>query len=163
MAAKRTSPTFIRNVVFGVEDSLVSTVGLLSGIAAADVPRSTIFLTGVVLIVVEAISMGIGSLLSEASVEELGFNKGPKTAVGGGLLMFISYFLSGFVPLFPYMVLEKELAFPTSIGASVIALLALGWWSGGFGNVSPMKTALRMALLGGIAIAAGVMVGSLLH
>src|SRR3989338_4103836 len=45
---------YIRNLIFGVEDSLVSTVDLLSGVAAAGVPRSVIFLTGVVLIFVEA-------------------------------------------------------------------------------------------------------------
>ena len=60
----------IRNFTFGVEDSLVSTVGLLAGIALAGVGRETIVVTGLVLIFVEAFSMGVGSLLSEQSVEE---------------------------------------------------------------------------------------------
>ncbi len=61
---------YLRNFVFGVEDSLVSTVGLLSGVAAAGVETKTIVLTGVVLIIVEALSMAVGSYLSEYSVEE---------------------------------------------------------------------------------------------
>lgn len=60
----------IRNFVFGVEDSLVSTVGLLAGIAFAGVEAKTVVLTGAVLIFVEAFSMGVGSLLSEQSVEQ---------------------------------------------------------------------------------------------
>ena len=36
---------YAKNFIFGVEDSLVSTVGLLSGIAIAGVPRGTIFLS----------------------------------------------------------------------------------------------------------------------
>jgi len=59
-----------RNFIFGVEDSLVSTVGLLSGIAAADTSRFTIITTGIVLIFVEAFSMGIGSFLSEETSEQ---------------------------------------------------------------------------------------------
>ena len=64
------SSLYIRNIVFGVEDSLVSTVGLLSGIALGDIPRSTILFTGLVYIFVEAFSMAVGSFLSEESVEE---------------------------------------------------------------------------------------------
>ena len=60
---------YMRNLIFGAEDSLVSTVGLLSGIAIGGVPKSAIILTGIVLIFVEAFSMGVGSYLSEYSVE----------------------------------------------------------------------------------------------
>ena len=67
---KLSSVSYFRNFIFGVEDSLVSTVGLLSGIAIADVPGHTIFLTGVVLIFVEAFSMAAGTFLSEYSAEE---------------------------------------------------------------------------------------------
>ena len=64
------SALLVRNFVFGIEDSLVSTVGLLSGVAVAAVPRETIILIGVVLILVEAFSMAVGSFLSEQSTEE---------------------------------------------------------------------------------------------
>jgi VIT1/CCC1 family predicted Fe2+/Mn2+ transporter len=50
---------YLRNFIFGVEDSLVSTVGLLSGVAVAGVASRTILLTGVVLIFVEAFSMAV--------------------------------------------------------------------------------------------------------
>ena len=43
----------VRNFTFGVEDSLVSTVALLAGIAIANVETKTIVLTGIVLIFVE--------------------------------------------------------------------------------------------------------------
>jgi len=70
MKHKNTLAVYVRNFVFGVEDSLVSTVGLLSGIASAGASTATIFLTGTVLIFVEAFSMAVGSYLSEESVEE---------------------------------------------------------------------------------------------
>ena len=64
------SASYIRNFVFGVEDSLVSTVGLLSGVAIAGVEQKYIFITGLILIFVEAFSMAVGSFLSEESAEK---------------------------------------------------------------------------------------------
>ena len=156
------SALFLRNLVFGVEDGLVSTVGLLSGIAIAGVPRETIFLTGVVLIFVEAFSMAAGSFLSEASVEEMdGGVDDTRGSVAAGAVMFASYFVAGFIPLFPYLVFAVGQAFPLSVSCSVLALLLLGYWSGRKTN-SAWRKALRMALVGGLAILVGIFAGSVL-
>ncbi len=162
--SKHTAEGYIRNFIFGVEDSLVSTVGLLSGIAAADVPGKTIFLTGMVLIVVEALSMGIGSLLSESSAEEYTARRGisMRRSVRGGTIMFVSYFFAGFVPLLPYLFLATAAALPVSIGASLVALFLLGSVSALKYHARAMRSGLRMLILGGIAIAAGVAVGGFL-
>src|SRR3989344_2538547 len=87
---------YVRSFIFGAEDSLVSTVGLLSGIAAAGVPQGTIFLTGMVLVFVEAFSMAAGSFLSERSAEEYVSRSGVpmRYFVVGGVIMFLSYFIS---------------------------------------------------------------------
>ncbi len=157
----KTDELHLRNLVFGVEDGIVSTVGLLSGIAIASVPRSTILLTGVVLIFVEAISMAAGSFLSEASVDDLSEESSPKASVSAGAIMFASYFAAGFVPLMPYLFLEVGQAFAVSVLASLLTLFALGYWSGR-GSRKPMKKALRMMLVGGAAIVVGILAGSLL-
>jgi hypothetical protein len=52
---------YTRNFIFGSEDSLVSTVGLLAGIVSAGIERKEIIISGIVLICVEAFSMSIGS------------------------------------------------------------------------------------------------------
>lgn len=162
-ASREWSSIYFRNLIFGVEDGLVSTVGLLSGIAIAEVPRETIILTGMVLIFVEAISMAAGSFLSEASVEEL--DKKARTGSGeslkAGLTMFASYFVAGLIPLAPYVYLGEE-AFRYSILASLAALLLLGAWSGTLSRAGIIRSALRMAIVGGLAVAVGVGAGSLL-
>ena len=160
-ANKKSKIIFLRNFVFGVEDSLVSTVGLLAGVAAADVPRATIFLTGAILVVVEAFSMGIGSLLSEESIED--YEGSQKTSghmsLTGGMIMFLSYMIAGLVPLLPYAVFERTEALPLSIAGSLGGLFVLGFISAKRFNGKPLKTAIRMLLLGGLAILAGVAVG----
>jgi len=61
----------LRNFVFGVEDSIVSTVGLVSGIAIAGLPKTEILLTGAVLIFVEAFSMEPEAFFQKGQLKSL--------------------------------------------------------------------------------------------
>lgn len=61
----------IREIVFGLEDSLVSTLGAITGIAAGVGNNYVVILSGVVLIFVEALSMAVGSYLSSKSAREV--------------------------------------------------------------------------------------------
>lgn len=61
----------IRDLVFGLEDSLVSTLGVVIGIAAGTSDRAVVILSGIVLVAVEAISMAAGSFLSAKSHRQL--------------------------------------------------------------------------------------------
>ncbi|MBI4250382.1 VIT1/CCC1 transporter family protein [Candidatus Uhrbacteria bacterium] len=157
-----TTAANFRNFIFGVEDSLVSTVGLLSGIAIADIPSKTILLTGIVLIFVEAFSMAVGSYLSEHSVEEYLEKRAVSSLqpLVNSLIMFFSYFVSGFIPLMPYVVLGGRAALPVSITASLIALLGLGMVGAKISGVPVWRSGLRMFLIGGAAVLIGVLVGS---
>lgn len=61
----------IREVVFGLEDSLVSTMGAVSGIAVGSGQPYIVVLSGLVLVFVEALSMAAGSYLSSKSTTQL--------------------------------------------------------------------------------------------
>lgn len=154
---------YVRNFTFGVEDSLVSTVGLLSGVASAGMTSSNILISGTVLIFVEAFSMGVGSLLSEQSADEYEQKKAVSYLKNGkaAILMFFSYFISGFIPLAPYIFLPVSVAFSTSIILSLIALFTLGAISGKAFGSGTLRSGLRMFLIGGIAIGLGVVVGQI--
>lgn len=161
-ASREWSSIYFRNLVFGIEDGIVSTVGLLSGIAIADVPRETIILTGTVLVFVEAISMAAGSFLSEASVEELDMKKRAKSeeSVKAGTTMFFSYFIAGFIPLLPYIYMMED-ALGASIVVSIVTLFLLGAWSGKLSRAGVLRSAFRMVIVGGIAVGVGVTAGAL--
>lgn len=158
------SVSYFRNFIFGVEDSLVSTVGLLSGIAIANVPRETIFITGIVLIFAEAFSMAAGSFLSEYSAE--GYASGSDSPSKGnfisGVIMFFSYFISGFIPLSSYIFWPVDMALKISVVLSMIALFILGVIGAKISKISIIKNSLRMVAVGGIAIAMGSLVGIIL-
>lgn len=156
--------TLYRNFIFGVEDSLVSTVGLLSGVAIAGMETKEIILTGVVLILVEAFSMAAGSFLSETSAQELesGTPAEGRNPLWAGGVMFLSYFAAGFVPLFPYLMYPASAALQLSVVYSLIALFGLGLLSGALSRTKLLRAGARMALIGGLAIAAGTVAGLLL-
>ncbi len=157
--------TYLRNFIFGVEDSLVSTVGLLAGVAAAEISAQAILTTGLVLIVVEGFSMGIGSFLTEETTEEMA-GETPRTleAIKGASSMLVSYCLAGLLPLSPYVFLRGQTAVVVSVGLSLLGLLGLGYGTSiYFGRPRPYMRAIKMMLLGGFAVAVGMLVGKLFH
>lgn len=61
----------VREVVFGLEDGMVSTLGALTGIAVGSGDAAAVILAGVAIIAVESVSMGIGSYISNESEEKI--------------------------------------------------------------------------------------------
>lgn len=152
---------YTRNFIFGSEDSLVSTVGLLTGIVSAGVAQKEVVISGIVLIFVEAFSMSVGSFLSERTTEESYVTYSQKTSrsLPAAVIMFVSYLVCGLIPLFPYLITEGRFAFVASITASLIALFILGLFSAIILKTNVAKSAFRMLIIGGVAIALGTIVG----
>jgi vacuolar iron transporter family protein len=61
----------LREFVFGIQDGLISTVGLLSGISAATQSRRLVVLTGVAAAVTGGVSMAAGSYLSSRTEQQI--------------------------------------------------------------------------------------------
>ncbi len=158
---KKTFILYTRNFIFGSEDSLVSTVGLLAGIVSAGVPRKEIIISGIVLICVEAFSMSVGSFLSETETEESSYKNVDKTgnSMMASVIMLVSYIVCGLIPLSPYIFLDTKHAFWWSIVASMVFLFLLGLISAKILKIKVLKTTLRMTIMGGLAIGLGVVVG----
>ena len=155
--------TYTRNFIFGAEDSLVSTVGLLTGIAVGGLSRHDIILTGVILILVEAFSMGVGSYLSEYTTEEsyLKESQAFKESLIASMIMFVSYVITGLIPLAPFIIMQSSsAAVIVSIVITLAALFVLGIISSRLLSLKLLRTSIRMAILGGIAIGIGLLIGN---
>lgn len=61
----------IREIVFGAEDGMVSTLGALTGIAIGTSNQFTVILAGLVIVAVESTGMSVGSFLSNKSAKEV--------------------------------------------------------------------------------------------
>ncbi|MBI2476979.1 VIT1/CCC1 transporter family protein [Candidatus Uhrbacteria bacterium] len=72
MKRKRITPASImEEIVFGVEDSLVSTLGAITGIAVGTQDPAFVLFSGAVIISAETLSMMAGSYLSSRAEQEL--------------------------------------------------------------------------------------------
>ena len=151
---QKLKPSYFRNIIFGAEDSLVSTVGVLFGVATALNSKEAIIMTGLVVIAVEALSMGAGAYLSEAETQEVHKSK-EGIPVIDGLLMFGSYFLAGFIPLAPYIFVEATSARYLSVVFTMISLFVLGYIP-----QKSVKAAVRMGVVAGIAVLIGFIIAS---
>lgn len=158
----RTTALYLRSIVFGINDSLVSTVGFLAGISVAGVPTATVILTGIVYALVESFSMAMGDFLSEESAEEFvsQSNVSERPSVISAVLMFISCVTASLVPLMPYIFLAASTALIVSIILSISALFVVGMVSARFSRLPVLWRGVRMASLGGAAIVMGVAIGS---
>ncbi|MEO8028847.1 MAG: VIT1/CCC1 transporter family protein [Bryobacteraceae bacterium] len=79
----------------------------------------------------------------------------PGRAIRSALTIAFSYIGGGMVPLAPYFFLETpQLGLPYSVAATVLALLAFGYIKGRFTGTNAVKSAMRMALIGGLAAGA---------
>lgn len=61
----------IREIVFGVQDGLLTTLGIVTGVGSAENDRSAILITGGLALLVGALSMGVGEYLGEKSAREV--------------------------------------------------------------------------------------------
>jgi VIT1/CCC1 family predicted Fe2+/Mn2+ transporter len=133
MRRKRPASDYVRSSFFGIEDSLVSTTGLIAGVAVGTQDPKLVILAGVVGVAVEAVSMAAGEFLSEETTQDLaGSSKGKKrtSPLLGGFIMLISYGLAGMVPLLPIMFVQGSMALPCQHGSGLSRAL-FAWISKG--------------------------------
>ena len=150
----------LRIVILAVSDSLVSTVGILAGVDVSGAPYETVVLTGLVYAFVESFSMGVGTYISEESAEEYAAKTtvAPKRPFMAAVIMFFAWGGSAFIPLAPYLLLP-DAALPVSIVVSILALFVAGVIGARVSRLPVLWRGGRMALLGGVAILIGCLVG----
>lgn len=154
---------YLRSIIFGFQDSLVSTTGVIAGVAAGTNDKNLVILAAFVTITVEALSMGAGQYMSEKSVHQMDkTGKHTDSLTIGGLLMGTSYFLGGLVPVLPILIFALPSSATISIISALVGLFALGFAKAQLVKVNPFKSALEILTLGGIATAIGLVVGKLL-
>lgn len=153
---------YLRSIVFGVEDSLVSTTGLIAGISVGTNSREFVLLAGIVAVSIEAVSMGAGEYLSDDAVNELEKIKRYRDRpLVSGFLMLVSYFMAGLVPLFPVVLFQYPTSLYLGVTFALSGLFFLGFFKGKILHTSPLKGGFKILVIGGVATLLGLFIGSL--
>lgn len=151
---------YLRSILFGIEDSLISTTGLIAGISIGSDNNKFVLLAVIVAISIEAVANGAGEYLSDDTVKDLDkLKRNRDNPLLSGFLMFVSYILAGMIPLLPTLFLS----FPTSLVFSIIfafiAFFLLGFFKGKLLHLSPIKGGLKILTVGGFATILGLLIG----
>ncbi|HAV14738.1 MAG TPA: hypothetical protein DCX25_00180 [Candidatus Pacebacteria bacterium] len=154
---------YLRSSVFGFEDALVSTTGVVIGISTGTSNIKFIVLASLVTIAVEAVSMGAGQFLSERTLHEADKRKHRDSLLMGSVIMFFSYFFGGLIPIFPIFLLPLPLAIFPILFLAFLSLFILGYVKGLIVEISPTRSALEMLFVGGLATIIGVIAGYFLR
>lgn len=153
---------YLRSIIFGFQDSLVSTTGVIAGVSAGTNDKSLVILASLVTITVESLSMGTGQYMSEKSVHELDkTGRHTDNLYVGALLMGLSYFFGGLIPLLPVVTFKLPISITISIISALIGLFVLGYIKAKLVKVNPLRSALEIFVLGGVATTIGLIVGKI--
>jgi len=96
---------------------------------------------------------------------ELGLEEpDPRRAVYSAVTIAASYIVGGLIPLGPYMLTpHSTVALRYSVAATVIALAIFGYVKGRFTGSSPLKSAFRTTIIGGLAAGTAFLIARLIR
>ncbi len=167
--SKAKNGAYIRELTFGVEDGLVSTLGFVVGMTTAAVSSRIIIIGGIAEVVAAGISMAAGTYLSIKSQAE--FFSTIKKKIRGGYdihlenppkaasIMFFSFIVMALIPLLPYFFLSAERAITLSVIGTIAALFIFGSVKSLITKRSWIRSGVEMTAVGLIAALAGYLVG----
>lgn len=160
------SANTVRAAVFGIQDGMVSTLGIVMGVAGAQLSGEAIVIAGIAGLASGAMSMAAGEYVSVQTQKELlavgadmsdEENVHPLKAAAANGGLFIG---GGFVPLLPFLIGSGRSAIVASVAFSILALFVTGAVLTRLTRRSPWRSGARMLIIGGGAGVIGFMVGS---
>lgn len=153
---------YLRSGLFGIQDGLVSTTGVVVGISIGIEDKAIIILASLVAVSVEATSMAAGQYSSEKAVHQLDkTGKHTDSLILGSLVMFFGYLLGGMIPIIPTILLNQPQARIFAIIFTLAGLFILGYIKGRLVQHKPLRSAIELFIIGTIATSIGLIMGHL--
>jgi len=157
----------LRQIIFGVEDGAIGTLGVVVGMAQAAAPNSYIILAGIATMFAQMISMSAGTYLSVKSESEyLSSRKrarlpSHKHPINSALIMAISVVIGAAIPLSAFLIWESKAGIIPAIFITLIGLFFLGAYKGKSVKKDTLKSGLEIMVIGGLAALVGFGIGNL--
>ncbi len=151
---------YLRSGLFGIQDGLVSTTGVVVGISTGIEDKAIIILASLVAVTVEASSMAAGQYSSEKAVHQMDkTGKHTDSLIIGALIMFFGYLIGGIVPIIPTILFNQPQARNLAILSAFIGLFILGYVKGHIVEHKPFRSAIELFVIGAVATTVGLIVG----
>lgn len=155
---------YLRSLMFGLQDGIVSTTGVVLGISTGVDSKAIIILAALVAVTVEATSMAAGQYSSEKAVHQLDkTGKHTDSLLIGAIIMFIAYLIGGSFSIIPVVLLDQPLSKIVAIVSAFIGLFIIGYIKGQIVDHKPLRSAAELFVIGSIATTIGIVVGYFLR
>jgi len=167
--AKATARHYIRDLVYGANDGIITTFAVVSGVAGGQLSQLAVLVIGAANLAADGVSMGVGNFLAiradERGREADGLPELEREPWKHGLATLLAFVVAGAVPLVPYVLSastsDRLLASTVATFATLFVLGAARalittdrWWISGF------ETLLLGAVVAGAAYGAGRLVAA---
>jgi len=141
-----TTRHYIRDIVYGANDGIITTYAVVSGTAGGSLPYLAILVIGAANLAADGVSMGAGNLLAiraeERAREAAGLPELERYPWKHGLATLLAFMVAGLIPLVPFFIpIPTELRLSWSTAATFTAMFGLGaaralvtserWWRSG--------------------------------
>lgn len=164
MKIKEIHEDYLRSLMFGLQDGVVSTTGVVVGISFGVSDKSIIVLAAIVAVMVEATSMAAGQYSSEKAVHQMDkTGKHTDSLILGAVIMFFSYLIGGAFSIIPTLIFPQPEGRYIAITSAFVGLWLIGYIKGKVVDHKPLRSAIELFIIGGIATIIGVVVGILMR
>jgi VIT1/CCC1 family predicted Fe2+/Mn2+ transporter len=157
---------YLRDLVYGANDGVITTFAVVTGVAGAALPARTALILGTANLLADGLSMGASNFLAIRSDEAVRLAAGADPAepfpARHGLATFLAFLLAGSVPLVPYAVAPVPLRLRVAVGATLATLFLVGALRATVTRLRWWRAGLEMLVVGAAAAAASYVVGVML-
>jgi predicted membrane protein (TIGR00267 family) len=167
---------WLRASVLGANDGIVSTAGIVMGVAGATTDNSAILIAGVAALVAGSISMAggeyasvsaqrdseIASRLKQAGAKSKSSKDEHVSPIAAAFASFISFALGSVLPIVAISGPWVEYRETATIVSVVISLAITGYVAARIGEAKPLRPVLRNVVVSLLTMAAAYGVGTLL-
>jgi vacuolar iron transporter family protein len=137
---------YIRDVVYGANDGIITTFAVVAGVTGGALPARAVLIVGVANLFADGLSMGVGNYLSIRSNESAraaqDLPEEESRPARHGIATFLAFVAAGALPLLPYTIPGVDVSrFSASLLLAFAALFGVGssralvtvdrWWSAG--------------------------------
>jgi VIT1/CCC1 family predicted Fe2+/Mn2+ transporter len=144
--AAATARHYIRDLVYGANDGIITTFAVVSGVAGGQLSQLAVLVVGAANLAADGVSMGVGNFLAiradERAREAEGLPELERDPWKHGLATLLAFIAAGAVPLAPYVLpssssaqltLSTMLTFGTLflLGAARALVTKDRWWQTG--------------------------------
>ena len=164
--AAATARHYIRDLVYGANDGIITTFAVVSGVAGGQLSQLAVLVVGAANLAADGVSMGVGNFLAiradERAREAEGLPELERHPWKHGLATLLAFVVAGAVPLTPYLILRTSQQLVVSTILTFTTLFVLGalralvtrdrWWQTG------LETLVLGTFVAGAAYVAGHLV-----